>query len=79
MARRANDNRNVMPPGPGDAPIEEKQKVKVRVLKKYICVKPCFSGKQYFEPKADVYYTRRMIPDDILQNFKEIEVTEVLE
>ena len=61
---------------PGDEKVET---AKVRVVEKYICVKQCFDGKQLIEPKSNVFYTRRQIPNEILGNFKKIKVTEVID
>ena len=58
---------------------DDKNKRKVKVVKRYVCVKQCFDGKRLIMPNTKEYFTKRMIPDSIMSNFKEIEVTEVYE
>ncbi len=52
---------------------------KVRVVEKYVCIKQCFDGRRVIEPKANVFYTERQIPKDLMSNFKKVKVTEVMD
>ena len=57
---------------------QDEQEIKIVKSERYICVKDCFSGDQYFEKKSNKYYTAREIPRDIIQNFKKITVQEII-